>query len=130
MSFKTKRNIDSPILSFSGRSRFHLPEVKIKAAPGLLLHVVLEAATTAEYWCPQSSFTEQVVVLEEHETTWPWVPVTVAVYKIAWALGAQVSVPKLVPHSVMAVRLVGGHGAGREEIKEQREMPLIIFTLD
>ncbi len=59
-------------------SRCHLPESKVKAAPVLLLHVALEAMTTAEYWCPQSSFTEHVVVLEEQETTWPWVPVTVA----------------------------------------------------
>lgn len=37
----------------------------------LLLHVALEATTTAEYCCPQSSFAEQAVVLEEQEATLP-----------------------------------------------------------
>lgn len=39
--------------------------------PVLLLHVALKAIKVAVYWCPQSSFAEQVVVLEEQETTWP-----------------------------------------------------------
>lgn len=58
---------------------FNSPESKVKDAPALLLHVALEATTSAEYRRPQSNFTEQVVVLDEQETTWPWVPVAVAV---------------------------------------------------
>lgn len=45
-----------------------LPELKVKGEE-LLLHDAVEATTTAEYWCPQSIFTEQVVALVEQETT-------------------------------------------------------------
>lgn len=80
---------------FGGRKRFHstiwsviflikantkvelLPELKVKGEE-LLLHDAVEATTTAEYWCPQSTFTEQVVELVEQETVWLWVPVKVA----------------------------------------------------
>lgn len=71
-----KRKIESP---FRRLESGVVPESNVKDGPVLLLHVTLEAITTAEYWCPQSSFAEQVVVLEEQETTWPWVPDIVAV---------------------------------------------------
>lgn len=99
----------------SFRNRSYLPEAKVILADALLLHVAVEATTTAEYWRPQSTFAEQVVVLAEQETTGPWVPISVAVYVMAYALGAQAKVAVLVPHSVFTVRLVGGQGAERDK---------------
>lgn len=66
---KTKGNSESATQTSARRSRCDLPEAKVKEASLLLLHVALEATTTAEYCFPQSSFTEQVVVLEEQKTT-------------------------------------------------------------
>lgn len=77
----------------------------------VLLHVAVEATTTAEYWRPHSTFAVQVVVLEEQRTTWPLAAISVAVYEMAYVLGAQVRVTELVPQSVFTVTLVGGQGA-------------------
>lgn len=59
--------------------RFHLPESNVRAAEALLLHVTLEATTTAEYSFAQSTLNEQFVMLVRQETVCPWVPVNVAV---------------------------------------------------
>lgn len=74
-----RRTFQSVVRQFDTHRLRPLPESKVKDAPVLLLHVALEAITTAVYWRPHSSFAEHVVVLEEQDTTWPWVPVIVAV---------------------------------------------------